>query len=233
MQSRYAEAEEVIRQAIVAEAGLPPLHEDLGSVLALQRAIRGGRALLRTGDPSWSRSCRSRTRSSVRRLLRSAAAPRPMRRSRNGSSGIRSAARSQWRSITCASGRKDEAFETLRAALRENRGQRRRAAHARAALLARRKAAVRCRGAAAARQRSSRPAHVAGLDDAGRHSSSTPTAPRKPWRATGGVVGLDPANAVALVGARDDYSQIGDIGEERSRHTHARSPCNRACPAST
>ena len=36
-QSRYAEAEQIIRQAIALKPEFPHLHEDLGSVLALQR----------------------------------------------------------------------------------------------------------------------------------------------------------------------------------------------------
>ena len=57
-QGRYADAEQAIRRAISLQPGLPHLHEDLGSVFALQQRVRGIRCAASRRRSGSSRNCR-------------------------------------------------------------------------------------------------------------------------------------------------------------------------------
>ena len=65
-QGRYADAERTVRLAISLRPDFPHLHEDLGSMLALQQRFEEAVPCFEAGHPSSNRDCRLRTRSWVR-----------------------------------------------------------------------------------------------------------------------------------------------------------------------
>ena len=118
-QSRYAEAEQVIRQAIALKPEFPHLHEDLGSVLALQRRFE-------EAVPCFERAIRlepglplahKKLGEALAALGRGREADSAFEEffDRDGGRGKVALALDHLRA-----GRKDEAFETLRAAVRED-----------------------------------------------------------------------------------------------------------------
>ena len=120
MQSRFDEAEAALRRAMELAPELCAAARGPGRPAHDAGALRGCRRELPGGAAPRSEDCRSPGRSWARRWPRSAAAPRRTRRSRRGSSRIRTAARSRSRSTTCAPGARTKPSRRCARSLRAN-----------------------------------------------------------------------------------------------------------------
>ena len=217
-QARHPEAEQVARQAIALKPDLPQLHEDLGSILAIQQRFE-------EAIPCFQRAIQLEPRLPLahKKLAEALAAVGRGRESdaafeeffeQDADKGKVALALGHLRS-----GRKEDALETLRTALRESPDNVD-ALHYLAQIYFRYKERLGDAEALLRRATSLAPGHVAAwmllgavLHEAGRHRESIDAYRR--------ATAIEPRTAAAWTGLGNAYSYAGDIESSREAYERA------------
>ena len=218
-------AEQTVRLAIALQPDFPTCTR---TSAACWRCSTGSRKRSRASSrPSGSsRACRWRTRSSARPSPPWAAARTPTPRSRSSSSWTPLAARSRWRSITCTQDARPRPSTRCAARCARTPATSTRCASWRRSTGAR-KAAERCRSAAAACDDAGAELHGAWLllgADAAR--GGTPAESIECYLT---ATRIEPDNAMGWSGLGNGYAHVGDVEKAIAAPSSARWPCIRTC----